>query len=57
MDKLAFFSLIASSSAAVSSLLLLPGLPQQAPFAAAGVISAMFCGAACAVLRQRGALK
>lgn len=53
MQKLALYSWIASLSLAVSSLLLLQGLPSQMPLTAAAVVCAILFGVADLGLRQR----
>lgn len=54
MAKFAFFSLVAALSLAASSDLMLHGLSQRTPLAAAVGISANFFGAVSAAHRQRG---
>ena len=53
MQKLALYSWIASLSLAVSSLLLLQGLPSRSTFTAAAVVSAILFGTADFGLRHK----
>jgi len=45
MDKLALYSLVASLSFAICALFTLRGMPQQLPFIAAAIVSALIFAA------------